>query len=394
MIMRLFAGGPQSEVLALAHRLYGDGRLIEEDGDSQALTHVIGTLSWCDDYRAADSALTLTFADARRRGSVLTFAMASQLRSRQRLWTGPVADAVADSRAAVEVWRGGPLAYLHPSGYCLVCALLEQGKPDEAEAALGLGDSLPVASGFFAAWRHAAAGHVAAHRGDDAGALEAFLAAGRGLTELLMVNPALLAWRSEAGLAARRLGRHDQARSLIAEELALAERFGAPRAIGTARHAAGLLARGEAAVELQRSAADTLGTCGARVEHARALIDLGAAVRRAGRPGEARGTLRKALVLAEAAGADVLAQRARDELRLAGGRAGAPAGTPHDGLTPGERRVAELAAAGESNRQIADALFVTVRAVEWHLGNTYRKLEIRGRGELLGRLADAPAGVV
>jgi DNA-binding CsgD family transcriptional regulator len=271
-----------------------------------------------------------------------------------------------------------------------VCGLLEQGELDEAEAVLELGDSHIPASGFFAAWRRAAVGRLAAHRGDDAGALEAFLAAGRGLTELLMVNPTLLAWRSEAALAAQRLGRHGLAESLVADELALAERFGAPRAIGVARHAAGLLARGEAAVELQRSAVELLESCGARVEHARALIDLGAAVRRAGRPGEARGTLREALALAEAAGAAALAKRARDELRLAGGRA--PAHAAGDGLTPGERRVAKLAAAGQSNRQIADALFVTVRAVEWHLGNTYRKLDIRGRAELPGRLAQSPSG--
>jgi DNA-binding CsgD family transcriptional regulator len=56
------------------------------------------------------------------------------------------------------------------------------------------------------------------------------------------------------------------------------------------------------------------------------------------------------------------------------------------GLTPSEHRVAELAAAGQTNRQIADELFLTVKSVEWHLGNTYRKLDIRSRGELAGRL--------
>src|SRR5215213_7681050 len=109
--------------------------------------------------------------------------------------------------------------------------------------------------------------------------LEAFLATGRRLSELLVVNPTVLPWRSEAGLAAQRLGRHDLAGELIADELTRAERFGAPRAIGVARRAAGLLERGEAAVDGLRSAVEPLAACGARIEHTRALIDLGAAIR-------------------------------------------------------------------------------------------------------------------
>ena len=223
-------------------------------------------------------------------------------------------------------------------------------------------------------------------RGEDADALEAYLEAGRHLGDLLATNPTVVPWRSEGGLAAQRLGRHDLARTLVTEELLLAERFGAPRAIGVARRAAGLLERGEIAVERLRAAVEPLAACGARVEHARALVDLGGAIRRAGRSTEARGTLREALVLAEATGAEALARRAREELRLAGGRAPAPADT-RGGLTPSEQRVAELAAGGQSNRQIADALFITGKSVEWHLSNVYRKLDIRGRAQLPAALA-------
>jgi DNA-binding CsgD family transcriptional regulator len=86
--------------------------------------------------------------------------------------------------------------------------------------------------------------------------------------------------------------------------------------------------------------------------------------------------------LAERIRCAALTDVARAELRLAGGRAPRRGLTPVERLTPGERRVAELAAAGRSNRQIANALFVTVKAVEWHLGNAYRKLEVRGRSGL------------
>jgi DNA-binding CsgD family transcriptional regulator len=387
MIMRLLAGDPHERTLAVARELYADGRLVEESGaDTQALTYVIGALSWCEDYRTALDALALTFAAARRQGSVLTFALACQLRARQRLWTGPVSDAVADARAAVEVWRDAHQVYLLPSGYSLVCALLEQGDVAGAEEVAASFAELPTSSGFFAAWRHVANGRVAVARGELERALDAFLAAGRGLGALGMLNPAMLPWRSEAALAARRLGRVELAQELAAEELAVALRFGAARTVAVARRACALLERGEAAVTGLREAAALLAGTGARIEHARTLVDLGGAIRRAGRPVEARGVLRDGLVLAEEIGATETARAARDELRRAGGRARVSGGGPGDRLTPSERRVAELAAAGQTNREIADALFITVKAVEWHLGNSYRKLDIRGRGALSAAL--------
>jgi DNA-binding CsgD family transcriptional regulator len=61
-----------------------------------------------------------------------------------------------------------------------------------------------------------------------------------------------------------------------------------------------------------------------------------------------------------------------------------------EALTPSERRVAELAAGGMANAEIAQSLFVTVKTVETHLGRTYRKLDIPGRGELAAALAQPP----
>jgi DNA-binding CsgD family transcriptional regulator len=229
-----------------------------------------------------------------------------------------------------------------------------------------------------------AVGHVAAQEERHEDALEAFLAAGRRLDALLVTNPTVIPWRSEAGLMARRLGRESQARQLIDEELALAQGYGASYAIGIAQTAAGLLERGEDSVGRLREAAALLTEAGAPIARSRALAHLGAAVRRAGRPVDARGVLREAIAAADGAGAIAVARAGRDELRLAGGRA--PAASAGDGLTPSERRVAERAAEGESNRDIAAALFLTVKSVEWHLGNTYRKLGIRGRGELAASL--------
>jgi DNA-binding NarL/FixJ family response regulator len=126
----------------------------------------------------------------------------------------------------------------------------------------------------------------------------------------------------------------------------------------------------------------TLEGSQAELERARALTDLGAALRRAGNRSEAQDTLRLALDLAHRCGALSTAERARAELTAAGARPRRAALTGFDALTASERRVAELACEGLTNREIAQALFVTVKTVEWHLGNTYGKLGIASRREL------------
>ncbi len=147
--MRLWAAAPRDELLAIARRLFGDGELARQDGaESRAYVHVVGCLSLCDDYAAAETAIELMFADARRRGSASMFAAASQLRARQRLWTGPIAEAVLDARAAFDMRRGASQMYQHAAAYCLVSGLLEQDDPEAAEDVLraGCGPRRPWAS--------------------------------------------------------------------------------------------------------------------------------------------------------------------------------------------------------------------------------------------------------
>jgi DNA-binding NarL/FixJ family response regulator len=124
------------------------------------------------------------------------------------------------------------------------------------------------------------------------------------------------------------------------------------------------------------------------LEHARALTDLGAAVRRGGRRSEAREILDEGLHLAARCKAHALVRRARAELRAAGGRSSDPYGSGVEQLTASEQRVAELAAQGLSNPEIAQTLFVTRKTIETHLGSVYRKLDISGRGKLAHALAE------
>ena len=122
------------------------------------------------------------------------------------------------------------------------------------------------------------------------------------------------------------------------------------------------------------------------LEHARALTDLGAALRRGSRRSDARPPLRRALELAHRCGATALAERAHAELLATGARPRRAVLSGLEALTASERRVAEMAAEGLTNREIAQALFVTEKTIEWHLGQAYRKLEIGSRTELAGAL--------
>jgi DNA-binding NarL/FixJ family response regulator len=130
----------------------------------------------------------------------------------------------------------------------------------------------------------------------------------------------------------------------------------------------------------------TLQDSPARLWYANALVDLGAALRRANHRRDSRKPLREGIDIADVCGAIPLADRARRELQASGGRVQPRTGGRYDELTPSEQRIAELAASGLSNPEIAQRLFVTVKTVEMHLSNAYRKLDIRSRHQLAGAL--------
>src|SRR2546430_11135541 len=127
------------------------------------------------------------------------------------------------------------------------------------------------------------------------------------------------------------------------------EAWGTPRAVGMALRAAGRV----------EEAATVLESSPARLEHARALTDLGSTLRRANRRGDARDPLRRALDLADACGARPLAERARHELRAAGGRPRQLRISGVAALTPSERRIAPLAPHGPPNPQIPQSRLIT-----------------------------------
>ena len=201
-----------------------------------------------------------------------------------------------------------------------------------------------------------------------------------------MASP-VIPWRSEAAHALAALGRTDEAAALADEELVAARAYGAARHLGAALRGAAAARPAAEAVALLRESADVLGGSPSRLERARTLVELGTALRHAGERSAARDPLRAGLTLARECGAPLLAARAYDELEATGVQERRILRGGIDALTPSERRIAELAASGMANRDIAASLFVTVRTVEAHLGHAYRKLGISGRGGLRDALS-------
>jgi tetratricopeptide (TPR) repeat protein len=209
--------------------------------------------------------------------------------------SGALSEAVSDLTTAVE------LAAEHSSGATVVTdallaeALLDQGEVGRAEqamAAIAPPDELPDYIGWNY-YLHARAAIHAAHLNFRA-AIEDFLACGVRHQRWGAPNPSVIAWRSHAALAYLALGEHRRAVELAAEELRLARRFGAPRAIGIALRTLAVCERGERQLPLLREAVSVLERSQARLEHARALADLGSALRRANERATARGPLRQA----------------------------------------------------------------------------------------------------
>jgi len=217
-------------------------------------------------------------------------------------------------------------------------------------------------------------------RGDRAGAVATLREVG-AIWRPLGFGPRMSAWRSRLALALPAEGR-EEALALAREELELARAVASPRAEGVALRALGLLAGGEAGLDLLSESVARLRLTAAPFEVARSLTELGAALGRVNRRKEARERLREAADLAQRCGAERLEERIEAEIRVAGGKPRRRAVYGPDSLTPSEQRVAAAAAAGATNREIGQMLFVSMRTVEMHLTNAYRKLGISARAEL------------
>lgn len=328
---------------------------------------------------------------ARPRGWLLALTQGCLRRSMALVRAGRIRDAEPDARLLFEVIQGNtPPAAFTWALHTLVDVLTEADRLDEAETVLletgHCGAPPPGAMGSPLLLQSRARLRLAQGRFDEAYAdtEEARVRC----EELTVQHPVLASWRVTQVEALVALGDRRRAEAVAREQLRLADVLGTPAARATGRRTLAATIDGPARVPLLEQATDLAASSAARLEHARCLVDLGAALRRSNRRGDARPPLRGALDLAGQHGMTLLAGRARDELHASGARPRRPATTGPASLTPAEHRVVTLASQGVGNRDIAGQLYVTRRTVETHLTHAFQKLGVRSRAELPGALGE------
>lgn len=378
----LFANEPADRVAELAQWALGGGRLLDEEtAESPLYFFPVDALSHSGQFELADAVLDETLRDARARGSAAAFCHTALSRCALHRQRGAIrsleGEAAAGLDAAVVLkWS----LYQPVFGAYLAEALIERGELEAAKEVLG---DIPFAGSPAAYFLLGCRGRLNLEMGRTEQALEDLFGSGRHQLSIGIVTPAVYPWRSVAALALARLGDLEQARSLAAEELALAQAFGSPRTIGVALRSAALVEPDEERkIEHLRRAEHVLHSSEAPLELSRTRADLGAVLRRAGMRNEARALLEKALDTAHHCGATALVQRCWAELSAAGARPRRASRSGVDALTPSELRVAQLASEGLTTREIAQSLFVSRKTVEKHLGQVYSKLGVHSREEL------------
>jgi len=352
-----------------------------------------GWSRYTEDLDAARAALQSSIARARDLGDDLALATFSNFLATTEVLAGDYAAAAAAASAADAVaasydwpphpWRLEPRCELliRDGDLDSAARLIDETLPDDK-------DAIPprITAQFMGSCLR---GKVSAWRGDHAATVRHLERAARYADQLDWADPGVRGrldiLLAEAYVA---VGRPDDARRISAWLRELGGRLRRPALTGDAERIDALVAAAagglDSAAESARAAVTAHGSCPLRLELARSLLVLGQVERRRKARGQSRDALRRAHALATAMGhRPLLAQIERELPRVAAERSDSE-------LTATERRVADMIAAGATNRDAAAALFVSVRTIETHVASIYRKLGVRTRAELARRLPAGP----
>lgn len=375
-IVAAFTGTSAAEGAMLARAGLRDERLLSRWLDDGYVT-AAQALCWTAELAEAAEALERGIVEAERRGSAPMLMQLALVRSETALRAGDLDIAERWAERALELGRELDVAHIAATG--LLPVLLERGRSPEASE---LVEQLEVAETTVGMLLLAQRGMTRIARGQPEIGVADLLSADQRMAAAGLQQAVQSDWVPAAAAALVALERHEEAQALARRELAQAAAFGAPPRHGLALSVCGSLERGERGLALLREGVAILERSPGRLEHVKALVNLGVGLRVRGLREQAREPLARALDLADAGGAVVIAERARAELVATGARPRrASLRGPH-ALTPAEARTAQLAASGLTNRQIAQQVFVTKKTVETQLSHAYAKLGIRGRSEL------------
>ena len=374
----IVTGLSATEASGLARRALSDEQLLRQlipyDGAARALT-------WTEQFEDAAAAQAIALAEAQRRGSAPMFMHTSTVCSVTSLRLGELDEAEDHAQRAFELAR--EIGSAHFAAMWLIPILVERGRLEEARQIL---DSLPLGEPELRVWQGpgvlAERGRVRIASGElDAGVSD-MLEADRRMSAAGCHLSVLVEWTAPAVGALARLGRADEAAAVAQRELEAAIAFGAPRRKALALSVCGGLDGGPEGLAALREAVDLLHDSPARLARAYALVNLGIGLRRRDEGLAAREPLAAGLDLAQQCGAVALAEAARAELVATGARPRRTSLRGPGALTPAELRTAQMAASGMSNREVAQALFVSTKTVETQLSQAYTKLGIGSRAEL------------
>ncbi len=380
------SAGPADQVVSVARAALQDDTLIAADAGYLVVAAILPLA--LADLDEATEMWDAVRAEAHRSGFVFTILAVQLWGGYTQYLRGELAEAESELRAAMATAAHWGVPTQRPWATAVLAELMvDRGAIADARALLdGAGHPRPGSDPAMLLDRAQMRVLLAEGRAEEALAHAEVFQRHAGWRR----HPRYAPWRSLKAQALDRLGRSEEAVALAAEELEIAREWGSPGTAGRSLRVLGTLERGAGIGHLEAACA-LLEHAPARLERAKALAALGAALRRARRPTEAREPLRTALELAEICGADALAASARAEISATGARPRTTALRGVGSLTASERRVADLAAEGHSNRDIAQMLFVTPKTVEVHLSSAYRKLGIGSRRELAAALARATA---
>jgi DNA-binding CsgD family transcriptional regulator len=378
---RLCRGAPSVEVARLADRalaLPAPGPSINGYLDTMAAI----LFAIVDDFDRAHQICDTCAGAARERGLLLAERSIELARAVALLHQGRLLDAGDLARSLLGSDNGSHRFHAAEASAILASAQHEQGNHDDAEQIIRTALAAVPADEPRGLLLLEVSARVWLERGELAQALRIVAEAQSLATALGVANPALVAWQPTAAQCYKAVGQPRRAAGLAQEALEVAESFGMPRAIALALRTKASIEGPPTEIDLLKAALEVIETSDAELERAKVLLSYGDALHRAGRDELAREPLRAGIGLADRLGAKSISRRGLATLRAAGGRPRRVRMAGPEALTPAERHVVDLAAAGATNREIAEALVITRKTVEWHLKKVFVKLDISSRDQL------------